>query len=58
MGEWWPRPLSGIRWLPGLMPESVVLWDSLIPEAKRVTKGHTRLKTSVPAGIIKEDRST
>lgn len=30
-------------WLPGLMSQSVLLWDQSRVEMKRVAKGHTRI---------------
>jgi hypothetical protein len=31
------------KWLPGLVSQSVLLWDGVRLEMKRIAKGHTRI---------------
>jgi len=39
----WDYPGLVFLWLPGLVSQSVLLWDGVRLEMKRIVKGHTRI---------------
>ncbi len=49
-----PRFVHRAVWLPGLVSQSVLLWDGVRLEMKRIVKGHTRISL-LPQKIIVSD---